>query len=144
MIPAPKFSYSRAHIKKPLITPTQKTCQYIQFIGNLTDFALKGPEHFAPPSLLPWSSVHWYWIGLRVDLPQSLMMRIKNNKKIIRIKFWVEFCTKTEISKHPSILLGTLECLHDNILKDGLFKRTSPLKLQRKRLRDERSKMDAG
>ena len=50
------------------------------------------------------------------------LIRIKNNEKIIRIKFWVEFCTKTEISKHPSILLGTLEYLHDDILKDGLSK----------------------
>ena len=57
MIQAQKFNYPGAHIKKPLITPTQKTSQYIQFIGNLGDFALKGPEHFAPPSLLPWSSV---------------------------------------------------------------------------------------
>ena len=58
MIQAQKFNYSGAHIKKPLITPTQKTFQCIQFIGNLTDFALNGLEHFAPPSPLPWSSVH--------------------------------------------------------------------------------------
>ena len=53
-----EINYSGAHIKKPLITPTQKTFQCFQFIGNLADFDLNGPEHFAPPYLLPWSSVH--------------------------------------------------------------------------------------
>ena len=36
------------HVKIPLITPTQKTCQYIQFIGILNDFVLNLAEHFAP------------------------------------------------------------------------------------------------
>ena len=42
------------------------------------------------------------------------LIRIKNKKEIIRIKLWVEFCTRNEISKHPPILLRTLEYLHDN------------------------------
>ena len=48
LIQAQKLNYSSVHVKRPLITPTQKTCQYFQFIEILSDFALNGPEHFAP------------------------------------------------------------------------------------------------
>jgi len=93
-----KFNYSRPHVNKQLISPTQKNSQCIQLIETLADFTLNLWEYFAS---LP------YCLGAKTPLISMNFFTLKTTlcfTYLIKILNSVKSTNKSKCSTLKSIL----------------------------------------